>query len=357
MRTTRILIALFLITVIIFSLSDINNKKEEQVVTSRSGTAIIMTGAGARLPQQAALMEELYNRGLLNDVVFISGVSAGAINAVMLNGILSGKITWNEYKKILFNISDSDIFILPENRKLPVNTDPARNLYRNIAEEKLGYRQIGDLPIMTEISFTSLHDFNMRKRVFRMCSRKINPETDTTLSLVDILMASSAIPVAFPPVRIENVKTIPDIGYIDGGIGVDHVPFQALLDFEKYRGVGVEKIYIISRKSSSIAEISDELRALGVKDTGHFERLGFSIDRIMRKVLLNRLGNFAHEAPELILLSYVWVPDFDQDFLMLNFNNLEEQYLVTQSWAKTHDPVPLGDFLLYNKLKKRERVR
>jgi hypothetical protein len=355
MKTTRILIALFLVIVIIISLSDSSHAVEE-VVTSRSGTAIIMTGAGARIPQQAALLEELYNRGLLKDVVFISGVSAGAINAVMLNGILSEKITWEEYKNILFNINDSDIFVRPEGRKLPVNTDPARSLFRKIAEERLGYRQIGDLPIMTEISFTSFRDLNMKKRVFRMCSRKINAETDTTLSIVDILMASTAIPVAFPPVRIENVKTIPDIEYIDGGVGADHVPFQALLDFERFRGVGVEKVYIISRKSASYVEISDELRALGIEDTGRLERIGFSVDNILRKVLLKRLGAFAHEAPELILLSYVWVPEFDKDFLMLNFNNLQEQYLLTQSWARNHDPVPLGDFLLYNKLKKRSRT-
>jgi len=62
----------------------------------RKGTAILMTGAAARIPQEAALLEALYKRGLLKDVVFISGVSSGALNAVMLNGILSGKITWNE---------------------------------------------------------------------------------------------------------------------------------------------------------------------------------------------------------------------------------------------------------------------
>jgi hypothetical protein len=56
----------------------------------------------------------------------------------------------------------------------------------------------------------------------------------------------------------------------------------------------------------------------------------------------------------MILASYVWIPDFNQDFLMFNFNNLEEQYIVTKSWAQNNDPIPLGDFLLYNKLKKRK---
>lgn len=176
-------------------------KKESVPVLPRSGTAIIMTGAAARIPQEAALLEELYNRGLMKNVVFISGVSSGALNAVMLNGILSGKMTWKEYKEILFNLKNSDIFVQEEGKRLPVNTNPARNLYTKIVEEKLGYHQIGDLPFMTEISITNLKDFDLKKKVYRMCSRKINTETDTTLSLVDIMMASSAFPIAFPPVR------------------------------------------------------------------------------------------------------------------------------------------------------------
>jgi hypothetical protein len=55
----------------------------------------------------------------------------------------------------------------------------------------------------------------------------------------------------------------------------------------------------------------------------------------------------------LIFLSYVWIPDFKNDFLMFNFDNLQEQYILTREWAKTHDPVPLGDYLLYNLIKKK----
>jgi predicted acylesterase/phospholipase RssA len=319
----------------------------------RDGVAIIMTGAAARIPQEAALLEELYDRGLMKNVVFISGVSSGALNAVMLNGILSGKITWEEYKEILFNLKNSDIFVQEEEKKLPVNTGPARDLFKKIAEERLGFHQIGDLPFMTEISITNLKDFDLKKKVYRMCSRKINEETDTTLSLVDIMMASSSFPIAFPPVRIRNVKTIPDVEYVDGGVGDDHVPYHALLEFEKFRGKGVQKVYIISRKSDSIPEVSEELKALGIDDKGRFDKLGISLDNILKKGMIKRLEAFAEEAPDLIMLSYVWIPDFEKDFLMFSFNNLEEQYSLTMRWAKNHDPVPLGNYLLYNQDKKK----
>jgi predicted acylesterase/phospholipase RssA len=329
-----------------------NVEIKEPVYKSRNGTAILMTGAAARIPQEAALLEELYNRGLMKNLVFISGVSSGALNSVVLNGILSGRMTWTEYRELLFKLKNSDIFI-QEGKKLPVNTEPAREFITGVVEAKLGYYRIGDLPYMTEISFTHLSELDLKKTVYRMCSRKINSETDTTLSLVDILMASTSFPIAFPSVRIRNVKTIPDVEYIDGGVGDDHIPFKALLDFEKFRGTGVERVYIVSRKSDSIPEVSEELRVLGINDKGRFDKLGISLDNILKKGMIKRLEAFASEAPELVPLTYVWIPDFQADFLMFSFSNLKEQYDLTSQWAKTHNPVPLADYLLPYLLKKK----
>jgi hypothetical protein len=350
-----VVITVILILVIIAFFLTCNDYREAPAILpeeTRNGTAIIMTGAAARIPQEAALLEELYNRGLMKNVVFISGVSSGALNAVMLNGILSGRLTWTEYKDILFNLKNSDVFVQKENKKLPVNTDPARNLFKKIAEDRLGYHQIGDLPVMTEISVTNLKDLDLEKRVYRLCSRKINDESDTTLNLVDIMMASTSFPIAFPPVRIRNVKTIPDVEYIDGGVGADHVPFHALLEFQKARGRGVERVYIVSRKSDSIPKISEELKGLGIDDKGRFDKLGISLDNILKKGMIKRLEAYAEEAPDMILISYLYVPDFEESFLMFNFDNLERQYKLTQEWARKHDPIPLGNFLLYNRLKK-----
>jgi len=303
-----------------------------------------MTGAAARIPQEAALLEELDKRGLLKNVVFISGVSSGALNSVVLNGILSGKMTWESYKNILYKLKNEDVFIR-DAKRLPLNTSPARALYKRVVEDSLGYYRIGDLPYTTGISFTHLKGVDMRKTVYRMCSRKINEETDTTLSLVDIMMASSAFPIVFPAVRIKNLTTIPDDEFVDGGIGDDHVPYHALLEFEKFRGAGVEKVYIISRKSDSIPEISEELEGLGINDKGLFDKMNISLDAILYKGIYKRLEAYAKEAPELVPLTYVWVPDFDADFLMFNFDSLKRQYDLTSEWAKTHDPLPLLDYM------------
>jgi predicted acylesterase/phospholipase RssA len=311
----------------------------------QEGVAVIITGAAARIPQEAALLEEMDKRGLLKDLVFISGVSSGAINAVMLNGILSGRMTWDEYRSLLFNLKTSDVYV-HDGHSFPVNTSPARELYRRVFEDSLGFHSIGDLPYHTSISITHLNGLPLKDDVYRMCSQKINAETDTSLSIVDVVMASSAFPVAFPPVRIKNVKTIPDVEYIDGAASEDMVPYRALLEFEEFRGAGVEKIYIVSRKSDSMPQVSEELRGLGINDKGLFDKLGISLDAIIDKGILKRLNAYVEEAPDHVPVTYVWVPDFTKDFLLFNFDNLEEQYELTSGWAKTHEPVPLGDYLI-----------
>ncbi len=350
MKNISITLFPFFLLFLAFPAEGKEKDKPTRTSDSGSGVAVIMTGAAARIPQEAALLEEMDRRGMLKNLVFISGVSSGALNAVALNGILSRKMSWNSYKKILFGLKNGDIFT-QEERKIPVNTDPARELYQKVAEKKLGYRTIGDLPFTTSISIT--HIAGLKADVYRMCSRKINMETDTTLNLVDIMMASSSFPIVFPSVRIRDVTTIPDVKYTDGGVGDDHIPYRALLEFQKYRGKDVEKVYIISRKSDSIPEISEELRVLGINDRGIFDKMGISLDAILKKGITKRLQAYSEEAPELVPRTYIWIPDFKEDFPMFRFDNLKQQYDLTTKWAKKHKPVPLTDILNLNGVKKR----
>lgn len=321
------------------------NKKPVSVPEKRQGVAIIMTGAAARIPQEAALLEELDKRGMLDDIVFISGVSSGALNAVLLNGIIDKKITWKEYRNILYNIKNKDIVVY-DHVQFPFDTSPARALYTKIVEKKLGYKTIGDLPVTTSISVAYIKKLPLKKVAYRMSSRKINEESDTTLNLVDILMASTAFPIVFPPVRIPNVKTIPDVEYIDGGVGDEEIPFKALLQFEKQRGIGVEKVFIISRNGDDATKISEEFDALGIDDDGVFDELDLTFDTFLRRGLIKRLKAYAVEAPELVPLTYVWIPDFNDNFPMFDFGTMKQQYNVTTRWAKKNPPTPFAEYLL-----------
>lgn len=308
-----------------------------------NGTAIIITGAAAKIAQEAALLQNLYEKGMLKNVVFISGASSGALNAVMLNAILEGKLTWKDYKSILGQLSNEKVF-KPDGNRLPVNTTPLRNTISSIVCDRLGYRILSDLPIPTSISVVNFKIAPFSDRTYRLCNLKINPESDPSLNLVDVLMASTSIPVIFPPSPIKNVRTIPNVPYYDGGIAADHVPYQALVEYEKFRGVPVEKVIIVSRKRDTLS-VAEELKQLGVERLGLVERFDISPDAITNRSFFNRLAAMQKEAPELASKTSVFVPDFEHAYCMFNFNKLQEQYETTYSWGKHHDPIPLSDYL------------
>jgi len=68
------------------------------------------------------------------------------------------------------------------------------------------------------------------------------------------------------------------------------------------------------------------------------DQLGISIYAILQKGINKRLEAFASEAPDLLPLTFVWIPEFKENFLMFNFEKLKEQYELTGKWAKSHDP-------------------
>jgi predicted acylesterase/phospholipase RssA len=308
------------------------------------GTAIIITGAAARIPQEAALLEQLYNEGQLNDVVFISGASSGALNTVMLNAILSKKITWKQYIGWLDKIRNNDIYI-SEGRKLPVDIEPLRHFLTRIVNDSLGYYQMKDLPITSAISITDINMLGMHKKNYRLSNKKINSESDSNLNIVDVLMASTAFPLVFPEERIPNATTLPDHSFADGGIGDDHIPFEGLLDFIRYREQSVKQVIIVSRKSDLEPDVSEELKTLGITDKGFFDKLGISLDEILYKGFIKAMKTMQKEAPELANRTMVYIPDFPNNFLLLDFNDLTEQYNVTKSWAQKHNPVPMEEYL------------
>jgi predicted acylesterase/phospholipase RssA len=319
-----------------------------QSPSPRSGVALIITGAAARIPQEAALIQALDERGLLKDLAFISGDSSGALNAVALNAIKSGRMSWKRYRELLGSLRDEDIFV-QTGKKLPVDTSPLRALLSRIVEGEMGFAEIGELPIPTSISITKLEDLGLERTAYRLCSRRINPESDPSLPLVDILMASSAFPVVFPSARIRNATTIPNIEYVDGGAGEDYVPYAALLEFERARGRGVERVYVISRKSDTVPDISEELRGLGVNDHGLFDRLHISFDALASRRLARHLQAFAKSSPELAARTYVWKPDFAERFLLFDFSALERQYAATEAWAEGNAPITLESYLALRK--------
>lgn len=320
-----------------------NPTKESDKEKPAKGSAIIITGAAAKIAQEAALLESLYERGELNDVVFISGASSGALNAVMLNAVLEKKLTWKEYRELFSDIKNDNVF-RTDKKGLPVSNEPLRKLLEEIMVNRLGYKTLADLPLPTAISVVSLRPSPLSEGTYRFCNRKINRESDSTLSLVDVLMASTAYPLVFPPSRINGIKTIPDIPYYDGGIGDDRVPFQALIEFENYRKQPVERVIIISRKRDTDMTLADELKPFGYELKTKLNN-GLSPDVLTSLGFWRRLEHIKKRYPELAAKTMVFVPSYRYSFPMFDFNNLKEQYELTYQWAKQNKPIPLNEFL------------
>ena len=313
----------------------------------RKGTAIIITGAAARIPQEAALLEQLYNSGSLKDVSFISGASSGALNTTVLNAILSNKLSWNQYKNILFSVTNRQVFTR-NGSALPLDTRPLRELLRRIVNDSLGFYKIGDLPFASAISATNAQIKPLDGRTYRFSNRKINAESNPDYDLTDILMASAAIPRVFPSVKLNIPDSTHKIKFIDGGVAEDHIPFEAARQYAQLTGIQFEKMIIVSRKNNPATDISLELNDLGIKDTKVRERLAASIEHLSKEGFIKKLILLKETDPELAGRTYVYVPDFAQDFQLLDFNNFKVQYKVSSAWAVSHQPIPLEQYISEN---------
>lgn len=314
----------------------------------RGGTALVITGAAARIVQEAALLENLHKNGWFSNICFISGTSSGALNTVMLNAILEKKMSWERYTSILFNLTNEDIYI-KKGRSLPVNIDPLHDLLTRIMNDSLGYNSIGDLPVKSSISISDFEMLPPFSKTYRLSNVKINDESNPGYNLVETLLASTAIPILFPPARFSKSFGLPNSSFVDGGVAEDHIPFEAVLQFEKFRGYGVDTLIIVSRKSDSRRGISNEVQEFGNNDSRLFDRLSLWIDNLAMNGFLKSMKELQNKYPELAAHTYVYIPDFQDNFALLDFTELQKQYDVAATWAETHKPVPLNQFLADSK--------
>lgn len=324
---------------------------ETPAYDKREGTAIVITGAAARIAQEAALLEQLHETGWLSNVRFISGTSSGALNTVILNAILKKKFSWERYHSILFKLNNDDIFIRT-GRSLPVNNEPYHNLLKRVVNDSLGYYSMGDLPYQSAISISDFSIMFPRSKTFRLSNVKINSESNPCFNLVEALMASTAIPVIFPPARFTESYSLPNSTFVDGGLADDHLPYMAVLQYEKFRGFGVDTLIIVSRKSDTEPGINSELMNFGNNDSRLSGKLSLRLENMARNGFIKSMKELQLNYPELADRTYVYIPDFAENFPLLDFSTLEKQYNVTTSWATKHTPVSLDQYLLENALGK-----
>jgi len=306
----------------------------------------VFSGGAARIAQECALTEALVEgltpSGKKIRPNVLAGTSSGGLNAVALNAILKtkdGKVSagetfdWHDYKRLLFDLKDKKIFdvspigigkIIVENIRegYVLDTAPLRKLLTETLE-RMGFDTLGSLYLPT---YLSVVDRNTGK-TYRLFSR--DPDRRIRkLSLQEVLMGTTAIPVAFKPVKIEGLEG----EYFDGGVGRDGIPVEAMLHEH------CTDLYLISR-------MRGEETMVGVKA---FSEKRPKIPKILLNVLLSMEfmidDLFECEvdiAPRLSRRAWLYLPKLSKQYPLLDFSTQREQYEETITWARKNDPVKI----------------
>jgi NTE family protein len=186
--------------------------------------ALVMPGGGGRGAYQVGVIKALYESGLRFDLSF--GTSIGALNAAFLaQGALS------RLEEIWLNLRLWDVVKLPD----------LHQLSKLLLGSKLGMLDTAPLEelLRRESDLQKIKQSHMKVRVVStdLCSletRMINLEdVATTSELIDVLMATSALPIAFPPRKLRGQGL-----WVDGGL-VKNTPLRAAINS------GVDEIFMI----------------------------------------------------------------------------------------------------------------
>lgn len=204
------------------------------------------------------------------------------------------------------------------------DTSPLRQTLTQYVNDQFGFKTLGDLPCHSYISAVNATSGDER----RFDSQNHN---DGQISLVDILMASTAIPVAFPQ------QDVAGQAYVDGGTGTDNIPvLDAIQSGEKF-----DEVYVITYKHNFI---------LG-QPIKHYTNLPkllsnliFSREVAARNIVPFQLGmslSLVRDPND----AYFYMPAFKEDFNPLDFNSMPAQLKLSTEYVHQNGPQKTVDVL------------
>lgn len=186
--------------------------------------ALVLPGGGGRGAYQVGVVKALYEKGLRFDMAF--GTSIGGLNAALL---AQGSI--ERLEEIWHSIRASDIFKLPSPQQMGrLLMGHKLGLLDNSPLEELLRREV-NLPRLRasnmQIGWCTTDLCSLQTKLFMM------DEIMSTNELIDVLMATSAIPMAFPPRHINGQGL-----WVDGGL-VRNTPMETAIE------MGADEIYMV----------------------------------------------------------------------------------------------------------------
>jgi NTE family protein len=198
--------------------------KTPQTTSDRPKRALVLPGGGGRGAYQVGVVKALREKGITFD--FAYGTSIGALNATLL-----AQGDFNRLEELWCHIKGKDIFTLPSasgigrlvlGHKLGLlDTTPLEELLKREANlQKLKASS-------TKVGFCTTDLCSLETRLFT------SDDIMSTNELIDILMATSAIPMAFPPRHIHGNGL-----WIDGGL-VRNTPMETAIH------MGADEIFMV----------------------------------------------------------------------------------------------------------------
>lgn len=328
--------------------------------TNAGRTAIVFAGAASRIAQEFVLMRRLVQGRAFGSrgggpviPAVLAGSSSGALSAVALNAILlserliagrpptgrrgaargSGpaccRLGWREYEQLLLELKSEDVYrssrIVHEAVEILrkgwiFDTAALRRLLKRTINGLAGFQTLGDLPVPTFISVVERDT----GRVHRLGS-----VTHPDLPIVDVLMASASIPVAFPPCRLALPGAAAPVACIDGGTGTDGIPVDAV------REQGCDVVYIVRpmRFDPTLPwNRNARLIRVPVVDTA-IRTLLYMQEALLEGALL-RAHSYARRA------CYVYEPRLELNYGLLDFDSAPAQIRDTERWAEQPGSTP-----------------
>jgi hypothetical protein len=319
--------------------------------------AILLTGAAARISQEVALIDkliELKGLELKPDNTMLAGFSSGAINIAAINACFNNKspLSWNNYFKneVLFRVKTINVFT--RNKFIPVNTTPLRELLTDFLS-KAQIRQLDDCPFDSYILA-----FSVWRLSTIWASNKYNRHNG--INMVDLLMASSAIPIIFPDQNIgsytKRTKRFLRDSFFDGGTGGSFKRFERHLRMYVKQNGSFEKLYIISPMREVSSEDYEELNKL--IPTSDIFRFNFKDLKILKLFLdmisQNGFDTFIKRFHKWILKNkiadeyFVCIPSIDENYPLLNFDKQKKQYDAVCKWVDENPSklaIPINEYV------------
>jgi len=160
-------------------------------------TGLVLSGGGTRGFAHLGVISALYENGIKPDV--ISGVSAGAIVGAFMAAGKSPEETMEIFSKGWFFSYTKPNILVDGLLKL--------SGLKEVIDKEIEYKRIDDLSVPFFIAVSNLNKGTVEYR--------------NSGPLCQTVIASSSIPVLFPPIEIENQF------YVDGGL-MDNIPVEPI---------------------------------------------------------------------------------------------------------------------------------